>query len=445
MAYFINIKAKSILLFLLAAQISLTSFSQSLNVKDFGADPSGRMDNSSLLNALIDSLSRSGGGTVFVPSGNYLLDDAIVLKPNICLKGQGPDKTIFIRNVFSEAWSKTKAQAILTTDPSTINENVTVENLQVDAKYSKNELNGKGGVCLRNTRNSKILNVHTTNTWHGVAFYDYKGDSSNNLIENVVSTNAHAFSVAGNTGRPRGVLTNDFGSQVKNTKSINAGTGFYANGKNITLINCHAENWFIDNGFYLIVDNLKVSDCSALGGPSPSEGFGSGFAIAYKRNGLIENCTATNCSNYGFRIHVPQSELTLTNNSAIGCGIGFGIETASHPFPEVSDRIHLINNIAENSGLNGFLFRQMTNSVVSGNKAINGNQRGLTLSTRGAIALKEYLSENTFSDNDCIDNQGKKTQIYGLYDYSKSQITNQEKRGKNNKITHSSKNGIDDF
>ena len=227
--------------------------------------------------------------------------------------------------------------------------------------------------------------------------------------------------------------------------SIGAGTGFYANGKDITFENCRTENWFEDNGYYLIVDNLIVRNCTAKGGESPETGFGSGFAIAYKKNGLLENNEAINCSNYGFRIHVPQSDTKLINNTAVGCGIGFGIETASHPFPEVANNIQFIDNLAENSGLYGFLFRQMSNSKITGNKAINGNQRGVTLSTRGAIALKEYLNNNEFTKNNCIDNQIKKTQLFGLYDYSVDQIKSASKKSTNNKISHKSSDGKDIF
>lgn len=430
---------------LLATLFSTKSFAQTVNVVDQGCDPTGLIDCSLIINTLVDSLSKTGGGTIYVPEGKYLLNNAIILRSAITLRGQAPEKSIFYRDPEQGNWASTKAQALITTNPSSINESVTVENLGVDAGYKKKEVNGKGGVCIRNAKNSKISNVQTHNTWHGVAFYDFKGEDSKNIIDGVVASNAQAFTTNNNSGRPRGILTTDFGSQVKNSKSIKAGTGFYAYGKDVTFDNCHAEDWFEDNGFYLIVDNLKVSNCTAQGGSTPAEGFGSGFAIAYKRNGLIENSKAINCSNYGFRIHVPQSDTKIINNVASGCGIGFGIETASHPFPEVSDQIDLINNTAVNSGLHGFLFRQMANSTITGNKAINGNQRGVTLSTRGALALKEYLSNNVFSSNECFDNQKKKTQTYGLYDFSKNQIASEAKKGKNNKIKHSSSNGIDVF
>ncbi|WP_111672133.1 glycosyl hydrolase family 28-related protein [Algoriphagus litoralis] len=435
------------ILLLLTFNLSLicTLQGQEVNILHSGADPSGSSDNSTIINKLIDSLYAVGGGVLVVPEGKYLLHDAIILKSNIHLKGENMDKSIFFRQENEGNWANTKNQALITTVPSTINKNITLENIGVDGRFAKNATGAKGGICLRNCTNSSIRNVSTTNTWHGVAFYDFKGENSQNTISGVVSQNAHAFTSKNNSGRPRGILTMDNGSKVIGSKSIGAGTGFFADGNNITFIGNHAENWFEDNGYYLIVNDLTVLNCSAKGGPSPEKGFGSGFAIAYKKGALIENSIAENCSNYGFRIHVPQSETQLINNKALGCGIGFGIETASHPFPEVSNQLFFSKNIAVESGLHGFLFRQMSNSEVVNNKAVNGNQRGVTLSTRGAFALKEFVSNTTFKENECTDTQATKTQLYGFYDFSVNQIEQVEKRGKNNLIQHKSKTGIDEF
>ncbi|GAB2481091.1 right-handed parallel beta-helix repeat-containing protein [Algoriphagus taiwanensis] len=424
---------------------SLNTYPQTINLAESGGDPSGQKDNSKLINQIVDSLSSVGGGTIFIPKGKYLLDDGVILKSNVILKGESKESVILFRNPDTGNWKTTKSQGLISTLPNLSNTNILVESLTINGNFERKSSGAKGGICLRNCSKSKIRDVITQNTWHGVAFYDFKGENSENSIEEVKSENAHAFTSKDNSGRPRGILVMDPGARIIQSQSIGAGTGFYAHGRNITLIGNHAENWFEDNGYYLIVDQLTVRDCSAKGGPSPEKGFGSGFAIAYRKGALIENCTAINCSNYGFRIHVPQSDTQLINNQAVGCGNGFGVEVASHPFPEVSNNLLFKDNKAEKSGLHGFLFRQMTNSQVVGNKAINGNQRGVTLSTRGAIALKEHLSDNTFDDNECIDNQSKKTQTYGLYDFSVSQITSDAKKGKNNKIKHRSKSGIDEF
>ncbi len=418
---------------------------QQVDILDFGADPNGIEDNSLIINQLIDSLSSNGGGIILIPKGTFLLNESIILKSNILLKGINQEESLLFRNPLEGNWKQNKNQALITTNPMIDNENIQVENLCINGNFEKNSNGAKGGICLRNCSNSSIRSIHTKNTWHGVAFYDFKGDDSGNLIESVFSENAHAFTTKSNSGRPRGILVNDNGSTVLNSISINAGTGFYASGKNISFNGNHAENWFEDNGFYLIVDDLTVSNCSAKGGETPEKGFGSGFAVAYRNGALIENSIAENCSNYGFRIHVPQSNTKFINNKAIGCGIGFGIEIASHPYPEVCDQLVFQGNLADGSGLNNFLFRQMTNSKVFKNIAKNGNQRGVTLSTRGGIALKEYLFNNVFDQNECIDTQAKKTQLYGLYDFSVNHIKGEKKKGENNLIQHNSKNGLDEF
>jgi polygalacturonase len=69
---------------LLAA--SIISFSQSTwtNVKESGADPSGKIKCTKIISDIINSLSVKGGGTVYFPAGTYLTGP-IVMKSNITL------------------------------------------------------------------------------------------------------------------------------------------------------------------------------------------------------------------------------------------------------------------------------------------------------------------------------------------------------------------------
>jgi hypothetical protein len=55
-----------------------------VNIKDRGADASGKTPITSIVNPLIDSLSKNNGGTIFIPAGNYL-SGPIILKSNITL------------------------------------------------------------------------------------------------------------------------------------------------------------------------------------------------------------------------------------------------------------------------------------------------------------------------------------------------------------------------
>lgn len=63
------------------------------NVKDFGAKGDGVTDDSQ---AFLDALAAMESGVLLVPEGRYLLTKMLVIdKPNIVLRGEGPDKTVF--------------------------------------------------------------------------------------------------------------------------------------------------------------------------------------------------------------------------------------------------------------------------------------------------------------------------------------------------------------
>ncbi len=55
-----------------------------IDITEYGADFTGKINSSHLINRLIDSLSNSNGGTIFFPAGNYLCGP-IILKSNVSL------------------------------------------------------------------------------------------------------------------------------------------------------------------------------------------------------------------------------------------------------------------------------------------------------------------------------------------------------------------------
>ncbi|HSI34180.1 MAG TPA: glycosyl hydrolase family 28-related protein, partial [Tepidisphaeraceae bacterium] len=61
------------------------------NVRDFGAKGDGTTDDTAAFRAAID---KTDAGAILIPAGRYLLTDVIdVRKPNLVLRGAGPDKT----------------------------------------------------------------------------------------------------------------------------------------------------------------------------------------------------------------------------------------------------------------------------------------------------------------------------------------------------------------
>jgi hypothetical protein len=60
-----------------------------VSVKDFGAVGNGVADDTAAIQAAIDAVSTAGGGTVFLPTGNYKTSASLILKSKVELKGSG--------------------------------------------------------------------------------------------------------------------------------------------------------------------------------------------------------------------------------------------------------------------------------------------------------------------------------------------------------------------
>lgn len=455
-----------ILFLIIAGTLSATTADR-IDVTKHGAIPGDKRDDSRVLQQLIDKLPASGG-TLYFPLGEYTLQSPIVLKSNVKLEGAGIGKTVLLQAGSVQTWSRVPEQAVITTNVNLRNENVSVANLTLKGIYvnpiGEKGSGAKGGICLRNCINSTVESVRTSDTWHGVAFYDFKMKEakSGNVIRQVTVERALSNSQPGNKGRPRGILINTPFGVVENSVTRNCGTGFFAGGEGISLLKNKAYSWTVDNGYYIMADNLNMDACEAYGGTAARQGLGSGITIAYSKGGKVKNCIVKYCSNYGYRIHVPQSDLLLENNLAERCGIGFGIENASHKYPEMSRNIQFLYNKSIANNMQGFLLRQLEGAVLRGNQVLNNNQKGVSRSNMGGISLGDHCFDNVIEDNDVNDTQSKKTQLYGLYDASMNKATNakgaavqqnavrsagssQAARSRSNTIKHKSKYGRDVF
>lgn len=73
---------------------SIAGGSSVISVKDFGAVGDGSTDDAAAINAAIDSVASSGGGTIYFPTGTYILGSAVILKSYVILEGNGFARTI---------------------------------------------------------------------------------------------------------------------------------------------------------------------------------------------------------------------------------------------------------------------------------------------------------------------------------------------------------------
>ncbi|MCX4608725.1 right-handed parallel beta-helix repeat-containing protein [Streptomyces mirabilis] len=64
------------------------------NVRELGAVGDGITDDTAAIQAAIDAVSTAGGGVVYLPRGTYKLTDALTLKSNVALQGDGIAATV---------------------------------------------------------------------------------------------------------------------------------------------------------------------------------------------------------------------------------------------------------------------------------------------------------------------------------------------------------------
>lgn len=58
-----------------------------LNVRDFGAVGNGKTDDTVAFGAAMKAAASTGGNTVFIPPGNYLIQDTLDVPENVVLEG----------------------------------------------------------------------------------------------------------------------------------------------------------------------------------------------------------------------------------------------------------------------------------------------------------------------------------------------------------------------
>lgn len=297
-----------------------------VNVKDFGADPTGVSDSAAAIQAAVDASNR-----VYIPGGTYLITESIILDDNTHIYGDGIEASIIKEGGNSDDFT-TSLFINSNYNSSTGNGNITVERLSFHGKNSTPIADGSvasnnkgiGGVYLGYCTYSSILDCFFKDGWTGfniAGTRDSFSDYVNNRIENCIVVNAASWASNGNPGVPRGILLSSQNSKVINCVAKLCATGYYFGSFDGIMDNCSAHEWTYDNGFYILGDYHKVSNCLAEG-----NNLGNGFAISYNNNSEYSNCIAKNCSNMGFRIHAPQSATKFTNISAYDCGYGMRFE-----------------------------------------------------------------------------------------------------------------------
>lgn len=321
-----------------------------------GVPTDGVSDCATAINDALSEIGLAGGGVLFLRAGTYILNDRLSPPSNTVIQGV-PNETTIKTTATSLASS---AQIIRWTSVS----NVGLRDIIVDGNASALTL-FLNNVQLFDVQNALIENVR---------FQNMKG------IGVLASTNIRNLRVAGCEFVDCGVFP-----------TFGPGGGRQA----LAFVETTVGNSY----------NNSVVDCSFS-----NVGLDS-IAFQQQVRGVVANNRATSVG--AGLVYVYQSKfVTVTGNVCRSGATGAspyanGIDCAG------SESVSIVGNTMYENGGCGILVSRSDNVSVAGNVCINNNQDASSVHRAGIVvgADCDYVA---ITGNVCTDNQGVKTQQYGL-------------------------------
>lgn len=336
------------------------------NVQHYSATGDGTTDDTTNLQAAIDDVISQGGGTVFVPTGTYLVSASLNLDDDVTLVGEGRSSVI-VTATNDEIINATDAARIVIRDLS----------LRGDGDTAKT---AQRGVYFTNVTDSLVENVHVKDVgYDGILLIS-------GCVGNTIA-NCHCDG-CGDDG-------------------INIGGDPVAASTDNTVVGNVVENGNHD-GIHISDGSLRTT---ATGNTIYSCDNGISF---YKTHGnTVSGNTIYDCGNGFYTPSGPNTDLTLASNSIDSCTRGiyltngtsryiaasnlirnctdYGILISENPAASV-DAALVGNNISGGCSINGIHLTGAKNCLVQGNEiaSVTGNgiyARSVTTVACSAVSI----------------------------------------------------------
>jgi parallel beta-helix repeat protein len=406
--------------------MSLTKVSYSMitgapaNVLDFGAVGDGVSDDTTAIQAAIDSFSSLGGDIVFpTTSANiYLVSDTLLLTDFIRLT--------FANNVTLKSADHSNVPIIANADSVGGNVGIEIYGGIFDANKANQDNLNYGTLSFDNVTNCIFSNVYvqgssSDNTISVGAFA--LTNSTLCLFDQCIVANAQSeglyfinctkcvvnggeyFNTIGGSGC---AISAGFDHTFINVYSHdNAGTNFSANGGNIILIGCIAER-STEQGGIVFGHSGDPSDYSAAIGCRLTDNFNFGIGVLGNSTSVtISGCTisySVGPSNAGIQLSDGSSNCVVSNNTVFGCFYGIIVSQAA--LGSIIDG----NFVHENNADGIAIVLGTSNCTITNNTCKNN---GRTTTGQG-IYIDPDSDNNLLIGNRCFDDQSPKTQSFGI-------------------------------
>lgn len=404
---------------------SMNSIGLSINAKTYGLKGDGITDDAPLFSTLVSELNKNGGGTIFLPDGEYHLESRITWKSNVSLIGESYNAILkpYCDNSVSQGFA---AISWLKTDNSSQGV-YNANNPMVNCHFSNFTINGVNqnpsaydsypkGINIHFMKDCSFKNIQFLNTFATGLGIDF--------LENVFIHNIYCE----NCGR--GYIPEE-GEGINGGAGIGIGTmGMPKESCVISdciTVDCGNYGIFVEGGSQFPEGGCEsyytISDCQAI------DGRNYGIAVKGTDNVMIANNIMRNNARDGFAI-LPRSNracknVHITGNSSLnngGCGYRFADgDNGSN----ISDGIYIKNNVSSNNTKDGVLVSTLAKNVFIEDNAIIGNARGIAIAERTFENLyinrnrivgcdQPYAFKGTFVNNKMFGNQI--AQFIGVHD-----------------------------
>lgn len=316
-------------------------------------------ETSSNVQKKIDEVSRAGGGVVKIPEGNYLLDEPIVLKTGVHLKGAGIGKTI-IKMKEKDKSGKDNLDLIITEEGS---DNIRISDFTINGEKDERK-------HLVNNPNAHIIVIPKV---------------TNFSIDHIEILNAPSAGI---------ILFNSNHGIVNKTIVKNSGSNAIIGLQDINHVKI--TNNLIDttdnqNGIFISYQYGKSSSNIEIEGNTVKNAGDFGIEVGHTvqdgeeqhKNITVKNNKVINSRNAGIAFRTV-SHGVIENNSVKGYGKtgGYGadgifVEGLYNQSTDVKVLNNTVNQIYKTGNANGIYVTGLTNTLVEGNIVSNSRGKGL--------------------------------------------------------------------
>lgn len=365
-----------------------------INANDYGIVGDGMTDVSGRFTDLVAELSANGGGTIYLPNGDYLVKSRITWKSNVSLIGESHKAILlpYCEDTVSQGFA---CISWLNADGSS--QGIYNEyNPMVNCHFSNFTIDGIHQNPAVYDSHPKGINIHFMKdcTFENVQFLNtFATGLGIDFLENVFIHNIYCK----NCGRGY-VVTSD--EQIVGGAGIGIGTMGMPK-ESCVISDCITEGCgnygiFLEGGSIFPSTGSQsryiVSNCQA------NDGRNYGFVVKGTDNVIFSNNIATKNSRDGFALlgrpqrHCENIQFVGNISSENGgCGYRFSdADTRDH----VSNNIYAFSNTALKNTKDGMLLSSLFEEVYVKNNVFKGNNRG--------IALADYDFVNVVFDNNEI-------------------------------------------